>query len=266
MPMLLWGFNSCISHSHYMFKKERQANILRQVNLHNKVIIANLCSDMGVSEDTIRRDLQELADAGKIIKVHGGALSTAFSGLQFKPENVYSQSQKNSIALKAINLIKDHMYVVTSGGTTILEMVHNLPANLQATIITGSIPVINACVSYPGLNVIVIGDTLSKDSKITVGASAVNQIRELNADLCFLGTNAIDVEHGVTDNDRDVVQVKKAMVASASKVVCMTISEKLQTYQPMLVCGLNKIDYLITELEPGHPSLQPFVDAGITVL
>lgn len=249
-----------------MFKKERQAHILRQVNLHNKVIIANLCNDMGVSEDTIRRDLQELSDAGKVIKVHGGALSTAFSGLQFKPENVYSQTQKNSIALKAINLIKDHMYVITSGGTTILEMVHNLPPDLQATFITGSLPVINACVSYSGIDVIVVGDKLSKDSKLTVGAGAINQIRELNADLCFLGTNAIDVQRGVTDSDREVVQVKKAMIASASKVVCMTIAEKLQTYQPMQVCGLNKINYLITELDPGHPALQPFVDAGITVL
>jgi len=249
-----------------MFKKERQAYILRQVNLHNKVIIANLCSDISVSEDTIRRDLQELSDAGKLIKVHGGALSAAFSGLQFRPENVYSQSQKKIIALKAINLIKDHMYVITSGGTTILEMVHNLPSSLKATVITGSIPVINACIPHPGLDVIVVGDTLSKDSKLTVGANAMNQIYELNADLCFLGTNAIDLQRGVTDSDRGVVQVKKAMIASAAKVVCMTIAEKLQTYQPMQVCSLNKINYLITELDPDHETLRPFVDAGITVL
>jgi DeoR/GlpR family transcriptional regulator of sugar metabolism len=249
-----------------MFKKERQAYILRQVNLHNKVIIANLCHDMGVSEDTVRRDLQELSDAGKLIKVHGGALSTAFSGLQFNPDNVYSQSQKKSIAEKAINLIKDHMYVITSGGTTILEMIHSLPPGLKATIITGSIPVINACIGYPGVDVIVVGDKLSKDAKLTVGTNAIHQIQALNADLCFLGINAIDVQHGVTDSDRDVVQVKKAMIASAAKVVCMTIAEKLQSYQPIQVCELTKIHYLITELDPCHPDLRPFVDAGITVL
>lgn len=249
-----------------MFKKERQAYILRQVNLHNKVIIANLCNEMRVSEDTVRRDLQELSDAGKLIKVHGGALSTAFSGVQFIPENVYSQSQKKIIALKAINLIQTGMYVIASGGTTILEMFHDLPPALRATVITGSVPVINACVSHTGLDVIVVGDRLSKDSKITVGASAIHQIGELNADLCFLGTNAIDTKHGVTDSDREVVQVKKAMIASAKKVVCMTIAEKLQTYQPIQVCGVHKIHYLITELEPGHPSLRPFADAGITLL
>lgn len=249
-----------------MFKRERQAYILHQLNLHNKVISAKLCMDMDVSEDTVRRDLQELSVAGKLIKVHGGALSTAFSGVQLVPENVYAPSQKKSIAQKAIKLIQNEMYVVTSGGTTILEMVRNLPPHTKATFITGSIPVINACVLHPGVEVWVVGDKLSRDSKITVGTSAIHQIKGLNADLCFLGTNAIDIDHGVTDNDRDVVQVKKAMVSSATKVVCMTIAEKLQTRQPLPICELKQIDYLITELEPEHPMLQPFVNAGITVL
>jgi len=246
MPMLLGMINETFNTAHFMFKKERQAYILHQVNLHNKVMIANLCSDTGVSDDTIRRDLHELAEAGKLIKVHGGAMSAAFSGVPSNRENIYSQSQKKAIALKAINLIKDQMHVITGGGTTILEMVHNLPQSLKATVISGSIPVISACVPHPGLEIIVVGDKLSKDSKIVVGANAIKQIHELNADLCFLGTNAIDVQHGLTDNDREVVQVKRAMIASAAKVVCMTIAEKLQTYQPMQVCGLQKLNYLIT--------------------
>ena len=226
----------------------------------------DLCNDIGVSEDTIRRDLQELADAGRLIKVHGGALSMAFSEIQFTPVNVYSQSQKTIIAQKALQLVNSGMYVLTSGGTTILELVRNLPMNLRATFMTGSIPVVNACIPYPNIDVVVIGDKLSKDSKITVGADAIEQISRVNADLCFLGTNAIDVAHGITDNDRDVVQVKKAMVYSATKVACMTISEKLETFQPIQVCELKKIDYLITELDPGDKKLRPFVDAGVTVL
>jgi DeoR/GlpR family transcriptional regulator of sugar metabolism len=68
--------------------------------------------------------------------------------------------------------------------------------------------------------------------------------------LCFLGINALDAEHGITDNDWDIVQVKKAMIEAAQKTVCMTISEKLNTFQPIKICGLDKIDILITELEP----------------
>jgi Transcriptional regulators of sugar metabolism len=249
-----------------LLKKERQAYILHQLNLHNKVLSVDLCNAMGVSEDTIRRDLQELSDAGKLIKVHGGALSIAFSEVQFEPGNVYSQKQKKIIAEKAQRLIKSGMFILTSGGTTILEMVRALPPQLKLTIMTGSIPVVNACMSHPHVDVLVIGDKLSKDSKITVGPEAIEKISHVNADLCFLGTNALDIKHGHTDNDWDVVQVKKAMVNSASKVVCMTISEKLGTYQPIRVCGIERIDYLVTELDPEDEQLQPFVKAGINVL
>lgn len=249
-----------------MLKKERQAYILHQLNLHNKVLSVDLCNEIAVSEDTIRRDLQELSEAGKLIKVHGGALSMAFNEVQFKAVHVYSQSHKRIIVNKALQLIKSDMFVLTSGGTTILELIRTLPPQLNLTIMTGSIPVINACMAQPNIKVVVIGDKLSKDSKITVGAEAIEKISNVNADLCFLGTNAIDVAHGVTDNDWEVVQVKKAMVNSASKVVCMTISEKLETYQPIGVCGLNKIDYLVTELEAENGLLQPFIKAGLSVL
>ena len=214
----------------------------------------------------MRRDLQELSKAGQLIKVHGGALSMAFNEIQFETANVYSQPHKKIIVNKALELIKNGMFILTSGGTTILELIRALPSHFKLTIMTGSIPVINACMMHPKLEVVVIGDKLSRDSKITVGAEAIQKISHVNADLCFLGTNAIDIKHGVTDNDWEVVQIKKAMVSSASKVICMTISEKLQTYQPISVCRSEQIDYLITELEPTNPILKPFSEIGVTVM
>ncbi|MGN7783283.1 DeoR/GlpR family DNA-binding transcription regulator [Niabella sp. 22666] len=249
-----------------MLKKERQAYIMHQLNLHNKVLSVDLCNEIAVSEDTIRRDLQELSEAGQLIKVHGGALSMAFNEVQFSPINVYSQAHKKLIVSKALQLIQSGMFILTSGGTTILELIRALPPQLKLTIMTGSIPVINACMAHPKLEIVVIGDKLSRDSKLTVGAEAIQKISHVNADLCFLGTNAIDTQHGLTDNDWEVVQIKKAMVSSASKVICMTISEKLQTYQPISVCKIEKIDYLITELDPSDKTLAPFKQAGVTVM
>jgi DeoR/GlpR family transcriptional regulator of sugar metabolism len=249
-----------------LLKKERQAYILHQLNLHNKVLSVDLCSEIAVSEDTIRRDLQELSEAGQLIKVHGGALSMAFNEVQFTPINVYSQTHKKLIVGKALQLIHNGMFILTSGGTTILELIRALPPQLRVTIMTGSIPVINACMAHPKLEVVVIGDKLSRDSKLTVGAEAIQKISHVNADLCFLGTNAIDTRYGLTDNDWEVVQIKKAMVSSSSKVICMMISEKLQTYQPICVCKIEKIDYLITELDPSNETLTPFKEAGVTVM
>ncbi len=249
-----------------MLKKERQAYILHQVNLHNKVLSSSLCTDINVSEDTIRRDLQELAEEGKVIKVHGGALSNSFSQVHFPSNGVYSLSQKKKIAQKAIQLINNGMFVLTSGGTTILEMARSLPPQLKATFISGSIPAILEYMHHPNIDVILVGDRISKNAKITVGTEAIAKIKQMKADLCFLGTNAIDLQHGITDNDWEVVQLKKAMIDSSQKVVCLTIAEKVNTFQPIQITGLNKIDILITELSPDDPVLQPYVDAGIKVL
>jgi len=249
-----------------LLKKERQAFILNRLNLHNKVLNANLCEDMEVSEDTVRRDLQELANAGKLIKVHGGALSLAFSEVHARSQTIYSQSQKVIIAEKAISLIKRNMYVLTSGGTTILEMARHLPPQLRATFITGSIPALNAYMTHPHINVIAVGDRVNKESKITAGASTIEKIKEVNADLCLLGTNAIDLQRGMTDNDWDVVELKKAMIAASAKTVCLTIAEKLNSFEALQVCELRRIDYLITELDPTDKLLQPYVNAGVAVI
>ncbi|MBS1605175.1 MAG: DeoR/GlpR transcriptional regulator [Bacteroidetes bacterium] len=249
-----------------MFKKERQAFILNRLDLHNKVLNTNLCQDMNVSEDTVRRDLQELADAGRLIKVHGGALSLAFSNIHAGSKAIYSQRQKAIIAQKAIGLIQKNMYVLTSGGTTILEMARHLPPHLSATFITGSIPALNAYLAHPNIDVIAVGDRVNKESKITVGAVTINKIKEVNADLCLLGVNAIDMRRGITDNDCDVVELKKAMIAASARTACLTIAGKLNSFEPLQVCELDRIDYLITELDPTDQLLQPYVKAGVTVL
>ena len=249
-----------------MLKRERQAYILHQVNLHNKVLSNTLSIEIDVSEDTIRRDLQELSETGKLIKVHGGALSQSFNRITYPPNNIYALPAKKIIALKAVSLIKKGMFILTSGGSTVIEMARALPPELSATFSSGSIPAIVEYMNHPTIDVIVLGDKVSKVSKITVGADALARIKSLNADICFLGINAIDLQYGISDNDWDVVQLKQQMIASSQKLVCLTISEKINSMQPIQVCAVNKVHILITELEPTDPILQPYVDEGIVVL
>lgn len=248
-----------------MFKKERQAYILHQVNLRNKVLSTDLSLLINVSDDTIRRDLQELAEEGKVIKVHGGALSLSFHG-NHGEQDIYGYTQKRIIARKAVSLIKDGMTVLTGGGTTILELAKALPTDLRATFISGSVPALYEYMNHPNIDVIAIGDKISKASKITTGLDALSRIRQIRADVCFLGINAINLEMGVSDNDLEVVQVKKAMIESSKELVCLTISEKLDSGQPFQVCETGIIDTLITELPPGDLILEPYVKAGIQVL
>ncbi|RNI33624.1 DeoR/GlpR transcriptional regulator [Hanamia caeni] len=249
-----------------MLKIERQSFILHQVNLHNKVLSTDLSKQMKVSDDTIRRDIQQLADDGKVIKFHGGALSPSFHNNHSSSKDVYAYTQKKIIAQKAISIIKDGMFVLTTGGTTIIEMARALPPELHATFISGSIPALAEYIVHPNIEVIAIGDKISKDSKITVGSDAISRIKELKVDLCILGISAINLETGVSDNDWEVVQIKKAMIAASQKVACLTISEKINSRQPFQVCEINKIDTIVTELSAEDALLAPYKSVGIKVL
>ena len=193
-------------------------------------------------------------------------MSPAFLNDSDSNSEVYAYHQKRVIAKKAISIIKDGMFIITGGGTTIIEMARELPAGLNATFISGSIPALNEYAKHPTIEVIAIGDKVSKNSRFTVGSEAISKIKELRVDLCILGVNALNLETGVSDNDWDIVQVKKAMIGSAAKLVCLTISEKINTRQPIQICDSKKINTIITELAPGDTLLQQYVQAGITVI
>ncbi len=248
-----------------MLKKERQAYIMQQLNVHNKVLSSDLSAQLDVSEDTIRRDLQELADDGSVLKVHGGALSNSFH-FTLQNQTVYFATEKRIIAQKAIPLIHDGMFVLLSGGTTIRELIKMLPAHLNATFITPSVPIALELMNHPGSEIIFIGNKLLKSAQMGVGAEVVQKLAGIKADICFLGTNSIDAEEGITDLEWEVIEVKKAMIHSAAKVVSLAISEKLNSVQRLKVCGLEEINMLITELEPTDSLLQPFKNKGLTVL
>ena len=248
-----------------MLKKERQAYILQQINIHNKVLSSDLSIQMTVSEDTIRRDLQELDEEGKLTKVHGGALSKSFH-FTIQNNNIYSLPEKKIIAHKAVKLIKDGMFVVLSGGTTIRELAKALPEELSATFITPSVPTALELLNHPNIEVIFIGNKLLKSAQMSVGAEAVTRLADIKADYCFLGTNSIDAKEGITDLEWEVIEVKKAMINCANKTVSLAISEKLNSVQRLKVCSLNSINTLITELHPENSLLADYKNAGLEIL
>ena len=249
-----------------MLKQERQAYILHQVNLHNKILSANLCQEMNVSEDTIRRDLLELSTNGKLVKVHGGAMSTSFSHTTAQNETIYASDSKKIIAQKAASLVKDGMFVLTTGGTTIIELARAFPAGLKSTFLCGSLPALFEYMQHPNIEVIVIGDKLSRNARITVGPQAISQVKAIKADLCFMGINAIDPEHGISDNDWDVVMLKKAMIQTSRHVVGLSIAEKINTIQAIHLSPVSGLHTLITDLPADHERLKPYSDKGLRLL
>jgi DeoR/GlpR family transcriptional regulator of sugar metabolism len=249
-----------------MLKEERHKFILKEINLHNKVLSTDLAEQLAVSDDTIRRDLNELADLGLIVKVHGGAMGKIFH-YPFNGQNqVYALEAKQVIADKAIKLIKSGMVVLVEGGTTITEIARRIPEDLEANFFAVSPQVSFVLAEHENLEVMTIGGRLTKNCTIHTGASVINELSGIKADLCIIGSNGISVQDGLTDSDWEIVQVIKAMMRSAKKVAVVSIAEKLGTVQKIKISDLSNIDYIITELPPDNPALLPFIGAGKPVV
>ncbi len=240
-----------------MLQEERQRIIIQQINLHHKVLSADLVALLNVSLDTIRRDLAELEKEGKIIKVRGGAISKFFHQ-PFQQQAVYAQEEKKKIAAKALSFIQDGMIILAGGGTIMLELAKIIPHDLKGMFLTISPLVALEVAQRSTVDVILLAGQLAPNSYICTGASVVSQLSEIRVDLCFLGANAISAERGVTDYDWEVVQVKKALIRSAKKLCILSIGERLDTSQKLQVCNLNSADYLITELNPDHKRLDSY--------
>ena len=238
-----------------MLPEERHNVILEQLAKHNKVLTAELCIMLKVSIDTVRRDLTELERTGRLVKVHGGAISNNFH-YPYQPQEVYAKAEKKAIAVKALSLIQDGMVILAGGGTVMLELARMIPENLKGIFFTVSPLVALEVAQRSSVDVILVAGRLSRNAYICTGSSVVSQLSELNVDLCLMGTNGLSYSAGVTEHDWEIAQVKKAMIKSAEKTVILCIAEKIGVEQKIQVCPLSSIEYVCTELDPKDCQLE----------
>lgn len=249
-----------------MLKRERQSLILEELQKEKKVLSNELSIKLNVSEDTIRRDLKELANEGELLKVHGGALTTSQNLYSYQKEEIFDHDKKYSIAQKALGLIEDNDVLIIGGGTTNLELISLFPPDLGVTVFTYSLPIAMRLSEHPKIDVILFGGKLMKRAQVTIGLDMIQYISRMRADLCFLGSSGIDIDTGLMEIDWEVSQLKKAIINISDKVVIMSTIEKVDTKQRFLVCGLEQINTLITEADPNANALTGFVKRGIQVL
>ncbi|TDX02354.1 DeoR/GlpR family DNA-binding transcription regulator [Dinghuibacter silviterrae] len=245
-------------------KKERKDLILRQVNIHTRLMFNDLVALIDVSEDTIRRDINELAEEGKVIRIKGGVMSAAYH--YGHEAETYAQKSKAVIADKVLSLLKDDIIILAGGGTTIREFIKRIPPTLRATFITVNVLTAVELLDKPMIRTIMIGGQVSAYSQMTVSGEVFEYLAGIKADLCIMGTNAIDQVAGLTDSDWETIQVKKAMIKAAEKVAILAISEKLDSTMQMKIADIDEVDYLVTELPPDHPNLQAYRLKDLTIL
>lgn len=246
-----------------MLKEERLQIILNEVALHNRILITDLAEILEVSIDTIRRDVKELDSENKLKKVHGGAISLSFTNQTKRNNNTYALEKKICIAEKALHLLNDGGVIFIDGGTTCLELACLIPDTIQLTCFTISLNVAYELLTKPNIKVIFIGGEISKDAQIAIGSNTIHNLSEIQVDYSFIGTGYVDIHHGLTEFDWDIVQVKKAVIKAAKKTVLLCISEKLNSQHRFRTCDVNAIYAIATELNPENSRLNLFRNHGI---
>lgn len=248
-----------------MLREERLDYILKKLKADQKVLQTELSSDLQVSEDTVRRDLESLAQDGLLIKVRGGAIPHSPNPYSFKERILLHEEDKQMMAQKALSLLKNGQTIILDGGTSTLMLVKLFPPNLQLTVVTNSIPIVAQLIEHPGVEVIFTGGRVFKDSRVTAGLDTIRMVRRMRADICFLGICSLHPVLGVTALDLEESEVKSAMVESANRVVAIGTSDKMGTAESFKVCEMTDIDTIITD-KPEEEALQPYIKLGIQVI
>ena len=249
-----------------MLKEERHQHILDKIKLSRKVLSTDLSIELKVSEDTIRRDLNELSTKGLIKKVHGGALPMDTKAPSYEERRSYNLEEKNSIAKKAVKLIKSGQVIIMSGSTTNLQLAKIIPSDINATIYTYSLPIALQLTEHPSIEIIFIGGKLHKAAQVTVGLDVVSTISELRADLCFMGSGGINISNGMTEPDWEVSHIKKCMISASDKVIALCTKNKINEIKRYTVAPIHKIDTIVTDIDPSDSIFDPFKEKGVLIL
>ena len=246
--------------------EERRVNILDELRQKGKVVAAELSELYGVSEDTIRRDLRDLANAGMLKRVHGGALPISPNNAPYFERDKQRFAVKVSLAHTASKLVRDGQVILFGSGTTNAEIAKNLPLNLKATIVTISPLIALYLAEYPYVDVIQVGGKMSKRQLVTCDAESVAQVRRFAADICFLGICSLHPEVGITGNNYDEGEMSRALIEQSGEVVATVTMEKLGTVAPFVVAPIEAITHIVTENQVLDDKLAPYQTMGIQII
>lgn len=233
-----------------MLSGQRKQQILAILAAEKQVMSGELSQRFGVSEDSIRRDLRELAAEGLLQRVHGGALPVSAAIAPLETRKSVQKESKQRIAQKAVRLIQPGQVVFIDGGTTTGELVRLLPKDLAFTAITHSPNIALALVDYPLIEVIIIGGQLYRHSVVAVGASVLEAIARINADLFFMGVTGVHETAGLTTGNYEEAGVKRAIAARAAETVVMVSAEKLNSASAFAIGDLTLASMLIFDGKP----------------
>jgi DeoR/GlpR family transcriptional regulator of sugar metabolism len=241
---------------------QRRQEMLRAVR-SGSTHVTELAVNFGVSEMTVRRDLRELARAGKVERVRGGAVNAGWEP-PFEQTAVERLGAKDRVGAAAAALVEDGQTVMVDIGTTTLQAARHLHGR-DLTVVTTSLAVYEELATDPVVELVLPGGIVRRNYRSLVGVLAEDSLRQLKADVLFLGTSGVDAELAVWDTTMVEVPIKRAMIAAADRVVLLADAEKFSMGGIVRVCEAGAIDHVVTD-DALAPAPRAAIDeAGIEV-
>jgi DeoR/GlpR family transcriptional regulator of sugar metabolism len=247
-----------------MLPAHRRQLILRAVSGGRGAEVVDLAQRFDVSEMTVRRDLARLAREGKLIRVHGGAVSVREEP-PFAEIAVERLAEKEQIGRAAAALVRDGQTIMIDIGTTTLQLARQLRER-ELTVITSSLAVLDELLPYEGIELISLGGIVRRNYRSLVGVLAEDMLGQLTADISFLGASGIRPDLSVMDTTMVEVPIKRGMIAAADRAVLLADGAKFYMGGIVRVCGAEELQALVTDAPDDEPAVHELLSAGVEVV
>jgi len=230
---------------------ERRNKIIDKLETDNQVFVSELSKEFNVSEVSIRNDLAYLEEKGILHRTHGGGIKQRKVAFEYGLTEKQKQNlaKKKRIGAKAIELIQENDTIILDSGTTTMEIARNLSIFKHLTVITNALNIIGQIKDYPNIHLIVPGGILRPQAHALYGTPAEDSFRNYYCDKFFMGTDAIDLVHGLTTPTVEEAHLNRIMIQVAKEVILVADSSKFSKRAFAFIAPVNILNTIITDTD-----------------
>ncbi|MCI9866916.1 DeoR/GlpR transcriptional regulator [Rhizobium skierniewicense] len=249
-----------------MLTTERRSLIQKVLRETGRIVAKDFSQELGVSEDTIRRDLRELASEGLLQRVHGGALPASAATADFSDRERMGILAKVSLAKAAVKLISAGQIIFLDGGTTNVQLARHLPHEIALTVVTHSPSIAVELANHPLVQVEIIGGRLFKHSVVAMGATTLDAIENVRIDAYFMGVTGLHPDTGATTGDHEEAALKRRICRQSSETFIMATKEKLGAASAYRIVPLSAVSSVITETDIPDELAKGFETSQVNII
>jgi len=231
--------------------KERRAQILHKLEDNPDINVTSLSNEFGVSEVTIRKDLNELKRKNLITRIRGGAIrhveTESNNDVEIDKKRLFHYKEKKSIGRLAASLINENETILIDSGSTTLELAKNLDGFENLTIITNALNIATELAKYKRFNIIMLGGFIRGASLSTVGSIAESILKIFYCDKLFLGVDSISIDKGLSTTNIEEANINQTMMSISKQTIAIFDSSKFNKRNFAFIAPIDKIDVIVTD-------------------